>query len=43
MDLAAFCQARDYDMPLRIFNIHKPGALLRVIQGEDEGTAVDKE
>ena len=28
-------------MPLRIFNIHKPGALLRVIQGEAEGTAVD--
>ena len=41
MDLAAFCQARDYDMPLRVFNIHKPGALLRVIQGENEGTAVE--
>lgn len=43
MDLAAFCQARDYDMSLRIFNIHKPGALLRVLQGEDEGTAVEQE
>ncbi len=43
MDLTAFCQARDYDMPLRVFNIHKPGALLRVIKGEAEGTAVEKE
>lgn len=41
MDLAAFCQARDYQLPLRVFNIHKPGALLRVILGEPEGTAVE--
>lgn len=43
MDLAAFCQARDYDMPLQVFNIHKPGALLRVVLGEPEGTAVVNE
>ncbi len=43
MDLGAFCQARDYDMPIRVFNIHKPGAMLRVIQGANEGTAVNKE
>ena len=40
MDLSAFCQCRDYGMPLHIFNITKPGALMRVITGEDEGTAV---
>lgn len=40
MDLAAFCQARDHNMPLRVFNINKPGALLRVVTGEDEGTLV---
>jgi uridylate kinase len=40
MDLSAFCQCRDYGMPLRIFNINKPGALLRVIKGEQEGTTV---
>ncbi len=40
MDLAAFCQCRDHQMPLRVFNIHKPGALLRVVQGEREGTLV---
>jgi uridylate kinase len=42
MDLAAFCQCRDHNMPLRIFNIHKPGALMRVVLNNDEGTVVDK-
>lgn len=40
MDLAAFCQCRDHKMPIRIFNIRKPTALLRVVMGEDEGTLV---
>ena len=42
MDLAAFCQCRDHDMLLRVFNIKKPGALLRIIQGDAEGTIVSK-
>ncbi|HLD84510.1 MAG TPA: UMP kinase [Coxiellaceae bacterium] len=41
MDLAAFCQCRDYEMPLRVFNISKPGEFLKVILGEDVGTRVD--
>jgi len=41
MDLAAFCQCRDYGMTLRVFNINKPGALLRVLTSEDEGTIVE--
>lgn len=41
MDLAAFCQCRDYDMPLRVFNISKPGMLQKVVMGEDVGTLVD--
>ena len=41
MDLAAFCQCRDYQMPLRVFNIGKPGMFLRVVMGEDVGTLVD--
>lgn len=41
MDLAAFCQCRDYQMPLRIFNIGKPGMFLKVIQGKKVGTFVD--
>ncbi len=42
MDLAAFCQCRDYDMPIRVFSIHKSGALSRIIQGGDEGTLVSR-
>lgn len=41
MDLGAFCQCRDHSMPLRVFNIHKAGALMRVVTGEAEGTLVD--
>ncbi len=41
MDLTAFCQCRDHQLPIRVFNIHKPGALLRAVTGEDEGTLVD--
>lgn len=41
MDLAAFCQCRDHNMSLRVFNINKPGALLNVITGGDEGTVVE--
>lgn len=40
MDLSAFCQCRDYDIPIRVFNINSEGALLRVIKGEAEGTLV---
>lgn len=42
MDLGAFCQCRDHDMILRVFNINKSGALLRVVIGEEEGTLVVK-
>jgi uridylate kinase len=41
MDLAAFTQCRDHSMKIRVFNMHKPGALLRVVMGEDEGTLVE--
>ncbi len=42
MDLTAFCQCRDHNMPIRVFNVHKHGALLRIVFGEDEGTLVVK-
>jgi uridylate kinase len=42
MDLAAFCQCRDHNLPVRVFDIHKEGALMRVIMGEAEGTLVDR-
>ena len=40
MDLTAICLARDHDMPLRVFAMEKPGALLNVVVGEDEGTLI---
>jgi len=40
MDLTAFCQCRDQKMPIRVFNLHKPGALMAVIMGQDEGTLI---
>lgn len=41
MDLVAFSQCRDHSMKIRVFDMHKPGALLRVVMGEDEGTLVE--
>lgn len=42
MDLSAFCQCRDHNMPLCIFNINKPDALMRAVLSKGEGTIVDK-
>lgn len=41
MDLTAFCQCRDHHMKIRVFSLQKPGALLRSVLGEDEGTLVE--
>lgn len=40
MDLAAFTLARDHHMPIRVFNMGKPGALRRVVMGTEEGTII---
>ncbi|EFN01122.1 UMP kinase [Actinobacillus pleuropneumoniae] len=40
MDLAAFTLARDHGMPIRVFNMVKPGALKQVITGTTEGTII---
>lgn len=40
MDLAAFTLARDHHMPIRVFNMGKPGALRNVILGKQEGTLI---
>jgi uridylate kinase len=40
MDAPAFALCRDQRLPIRVFNITKPGALLRAVTGEDEGTLV---
>ena len=43
MDLTAFCLARDHGKVMRIFNMNKPGALMRVVTGQDEGTTISCE
>lgn len=42
MDLTSFCQCRDQNMPIRVFNINRPGALVRVVKGEQEGTLISQ-
>jgi uridylate kinase len=40
MDATAFALCRDQKLPINVFSIFKPGALLRVVCGENEGTLV---
>jgi uridylate kinase len=40
MDTTAFALCRDRKLPVKVFSIFKPGALKRVVLGEDEGTLV---
>ncbi len=41
MDLTALVLCRDHDMPIKVFKMTKPGALLNIVVGENEGTLVD--
>jgi uridylate kinase len=40
MDATALTLCRDQKLPIVVFSIFKPGALRRVVLGEDEGTLV---
>lgn len=40
MDATAIVLCRDHGIPLRIFNVNKPGALMRAVTEEEEGTLV---
>jgi uridylate kinase len=40
MDATAFALCRDQKLPIKVFDIMKPGALKRIVLGEDEGTLV---
>lgn len=40
MDLTAICLCRDHGMPLRVFNINRENALMKVVTGFDEGTII---
>ena len=41
MDTTAIVLCRDNKIPIRVFNMNKKGALMRVIMGENEGTLVE--
>jgi uridylate kinase len=38
MDATAIALCRDQNIPVCVFNMNKPGALLRILRGEREGT-----
>ena len=40
MDATAFALCRDQKLPINVFSIFRPGALKRVVLGENEGTLV---
>jgi uridylate kinase len=40
MDATSIVMCRDNNMPLRVFNLHNSGDLLRIVDGEDVGTVV---
>lgn len=41
MDLTAICLCRDHEMPVRVFEMEKAGALLNIVRGGDEGTLIE--
>jgi uridylate kinase len=40
IDAAAIALCRERDLPVRVFNIKRPGNILRIVLGENEGTLV---
>lgn len=41
MDATAVVLCRDHNLPLRVINMNKTGALMRAVMGEDEGTLIE--
>ena len=42
MDLTAICMCREHGMPLRVFRMGKPGALLNLVMGGNVGTLIEE-
>ncbi|WNK20763.1 UMP kinase [Halomonas piscis] len=42
MDLTAICLVRDHNMPVRVFDMNKPEALLNLVVGGREGTLINR-
>ncbi len=43
MDATALVLCSEHNMPVRVFNIFKPGGLGRIVEGQDVGTLVQQE
>lgn len=43
MDLTAICLCQDQNLPIRVFQMAKAGALLKIVVGEHEGTLISAE
>lgn len=43
MDMSAFCLCEEHRLAIRIFSLHEPSALKRIVQGEAIGTLIDQE
>jgi uridylate kinase len=41
MDTAAIALCRDHELPMRIYDMNRPGDLMRIMRGESVGTLVD--
>ncbi|HWK55407.1 MAG TPA: UMP kinase, partial [Hyphomicrobiales bacterium] len=41
MDLTAICLCRDHNMPVRVFDMNKAGALFNLMVGKEEGTLIE--
>ncbi len=40
MDLTAILLCSEHKMPVRVFEMERPGALLNIVRGGDEGTLI---
>ncbi len=43
MDLTAICLARDHNMPVRVFDMHKPGIMGQIMVSGNDGTLIVRE
>ena len=41
MDLTAICLSRDHHVPIKVFNMNTPGALLNNVMGQPDGTLIE--
>jgi len=42
MDQSAFILARDYNMPMHLFNFDKPGSMKEICEGKNNGTIISR-